>query len=75
MRSGASISCAVTAGAVALLLEWILKQMGTPGIDAFQIQSILILGAVRAPGKEFPNREWGYGQLNLFNTFNEIRML
>ena len=41
----------------------------------FQIQSILILGAVRAPGKEFPNREWGYGQLNLFNTFNEIRML
>lgn len=75
VRSGASISCAVTAGAVALLLEWILKQMGTPGIDAFQIQSILILGAVRAPGKEFPNREWGYGQLNLFNTFNEIRML
>lgn len=75
VRSGASISCAVTAGTVALLLEWILKKMGTPGIDAFQIQSILILGAVRAPGKEFPNREWGYGQLNLFNTFNEIRML
>ncbi len=75
VRSGASISCAVTAGSVALLLEWILNQMDFPGIDSFQIQSILILGAIRTPPRKFPNREWGYGQLNLFNTFNEIRMI
>lgn len=75
VRSGASISCAVTAGSVALLLEWILNQMGFPGIDAFQVQSILILGAVRTPDRTFPNQEWGYGQLNLLNIFNEIRLL
>lgn len=75
LRSGASISAAVTAGASALLLEWITGQLGFPSIDAFQIKSILILGAVRVPNMDFPNREWGYGQLNVYNTFEEIRQI
>lgn len=74
-RSGASISTAVTAGAVALLLEWIIHQLGYPSIDSFQIKSLLILGAVRTPNMVFPNREWGYGQLNVYNTFEEIRQI
>lgn len=75
VRSGGSISAAVTSGAVALLLEWIIYQLGHPSIDSFQIKSILILGAVRTPNMDFPNREWGYGQLNVYNTFEEIRQL
>lgn len=75
VRSGGSISAAVTSGAVALLLEWILQQLGYPSIDSFQIKSLLILGAVRTPNMEFPNREWGYGQLNVYNTFEEIRQI
>lgn len=75
VRSGGSISAAVTSGAVALLLEWIIYQLGNPSIDSFQIKSILILGAVRSPEMNFPNREWGYGQLNVYNTLEEIRQL
>ncbi len=75
VRSGASISSAITSGAVALLLEWIIGQLGYPAIDSFQIKSLLILGAVRTPNMNFPNREWGYGQLNVYNTFEEIRQL
>lgn len=73
VRSGSSISTGITAGACALLLEWILYQLGSTRIDSYQIKSLLILGAIRPSGMMFPNREWGYGQLNLYNTFEEIR--
>ena len=72
-RSGSCVATAVTAGAVALMLEWQLYQQDVPGIDVFQIKSLLILGAVRPETMEYPNREWGYGQLNLYNTFEAMR--
>lgn len=73
VRSGSSISTGISAGATALLLEWIIYQLGNPRIDSYQIKSLLILGAVRPPNMTFPNREWGYGQLNLYNTFEQAR--
>ena len=72
-RSGSCVAAAVTAGAVALMLEWQLYQQDVPGIDVFQIKSLLILGAVRPETMKYPNREWGYGQLNLYNTFEAMR--
>lgn len=74
-RSGSCAAAAVTAGAVALMLEWILYIKKAPGIDSFQIRSLLILGAVRPKTMEYPSREWGYGQLNLYNTFETMRRL
>lgn len=75
VRAGASAAAAVTAGAIALMLEWLLNYENVPGIDSYQIKSLLILGAVRPKTMEYPNREWGYGQLNLYNTFETIRQL
>lgn len=75
VRTGASAAAAVTAGAIALMLEWLLNYENVPGIDSYQIKSLLILGAVRPKTMEYPNREWGYGQLNLYNTFETIRQL
>lgn len=74
-RTGSCISSAITAGTVALMLEWLLDIQEVPGIDSFQIKSLLILGAVRPGTMEYPNREWGYGQLNLYNTFETMRQL
>lgn len=74
-RTGASAAAAVTAGAVALMLEWLLYYENVPGIDSYQVKSLLILGTVRPRTMEYPNREWGYGQLNLYNTFETIRQL
>ena len=74
-RTGSCISAAITSGAVALMLEWILDIQKVSGIDSFQIKSLLILGAVRPKTMEYPNREWGYGQLNLYNTFETMRQL
>ena len=74
-RSGSCVSAAVTAGAVALMLEWLIYIQEVPGIDSYQVKSLLILGAVRPKTMEHPNREWGYGQLNLYNTFETMRQL
>ena len=57
------------------MLEWLLYYENAPGIDSFQIKSLLILGATRPDTMEYPNREWGYGKLNLYNTFETLRRL
>lgn len=75
VRSGSCAAAAITAGAVALMLEWQLYERKMPGIDVFQIKSLLVLGAIRPDSMEYPNREWGYGQLNLYNTFEVMRQL
>lgn len=74
-RSGSCAAAAITAGAVALMLEWLIYTEKVPGIDSFQIRSLLILGAVRPGTMDYPNREWGYGQLNLYNTLETMRRL
>lgn len=74
-RTGSSIAAGITAGAAALLLEWILYQLGEESIDSIQIRNLLTLGTERISGGEYPNREWGYGMLNLYRTFEEIRRI
>lgn len=74
-RSGSCAAAAITSGAVALMLEWLIYHENATGIDSYQIKSLLILGARRPPVMTYPNREWGYGQLNLYNTFETMRQL
>ena len=74
-RTGSCAAAAVTAGAVALMMEWLVYIQEVPGVDSFQVKSLLIIGAVRPRTMEYPNREWGYGQLDLYNTFETMRQL
>ena len=57
------------------MLEWLLDIQKVPGIDSFQIKSLLILGAVRPGTMEYPNREWGYGTLNVYQSLDRLRQL
>ena len=70
-RSGSSIAVALTAGAEALLMEWLYGIGETP--DSGQLKNFLILGAERRRDLRYPNREWGYGRMNLYNTFDALR--
>lgn len=72
-RTGSSIAAGITAGAAALLVEWILYQLREESVDSIQIRSLLTLGTERNPNEIYPNRTWGYGRLNLFRVFDEIR--
>lgn len=75
-RTGSSAAVAVTAGASALLSEWLLQQNSRfLGYNTMQLKGLFILGAVRRPDVEYPNREWGYGTLNLYETLRAIREL
>lgn len=64
--SGTSVSAAFTAGVVAMLLQW-----GT--FDTLEIKNFLIRGAKRDSSIAYPNKEWGYGILDVFNAFNILR--
>lgn len=72
-RTGSSIASAITAGASALLMEWLYYQIGRRNVDTLQIKNLLITGTLRIDSETFPNRQWGYGTLNLYNTFQVLR--
>jgi hypothetical protein len=74
-RTGSSIAAGITAGAAALLLEWILYQLGEESVDSIQIRNLLLLGTERMEGETYPNRVWGYGMLNLYQAFDKIRRI
>ena len=74
-RTGSSVAVGITAGAVALMLEWIVYQLGESRIDSIQIRNLLVLGTDCKPGETYPNREWGYGALNLYDAFDAIRRI
>ncbi|WP_170311501.1 S8 family peptidase [Vallitalea okinawensis] len=70
--SGTSVGAAITAGASALLLEWGLLRGNEPFLNTIGIKNYLARGARRRKGIKYPNREWGYGELDLINTFKII---
>ena len=74
-RTGSSIAAGITAGACALMLEWILYQLGEESVDSIQIRNLLLLGTERVEGETYPNRVWGYGMLNLYQAFDKIRRI
>lgn len=73
-RSGSSAGSAIAAGSAALLLQWIIQDQNSQASSA-QVRNILILGTRRRDGIEYPNRQWGYGTMDLYHTFEEIRQL
>lgn len=75
-RTGSSAAAAITSGAGALLIEWLLMQNSRfTGFNTMQLKGLFILGAVQRPDIDYPNREWGYGTLNLYGTLQAIREL
>lgn len=74
-RTGSSVSAAVTAGGAALMMEWLYYRMGRRNVDTAQIKNLMILGTERVKEEEYPNRRWGYGAMNLYQTFETLRSL
>ncbi|MBQ6555163.1 MAG: S8 family peptidase [Firmicutes bacterium] len=76
--SGTSASAAITAGAAALLLQWGIVLGNNPAIKTEIIKTYLISGAeqptpnLETDAEGFPNNLWGFGKINLYNTFRQI---
>lgn len=71
--SGSSVSAAITAGAVAILMEWGLVQGNSKSLDGDVTRLLLISGCKRDEGILYPNTRWGYGKLDLYGTFSKIK--
>lgn len=71
--SGTSAATAVTAGAGALMLQWGVVQGNDVSLSTYQIRAYLVRGCRRNPTMLYPNTQWGYGALDLLQTFNFMR--
>ena len=71
--TGSSAAAAFCAGAAANLLAWARANNNCLALNTSAAKSYLIRGAERKPLFQYPNREWGYGQLNLYNAFIQLR--
>lgn len=73
--SGTSVSAAHLAGAAAILLHWGLLNGSYPYLNTPVLKSIFVRGAQRNPALTYPNREYGYGTLDLHEAFLHLRNL
>ena len=65
-RSGTSVAAALGAGIAVLMMEYERSYTGV------QIKNYLIRGAVR-DGREYPNMEFGWGKLNIYEALADMR--
>ncbi|MCL2574034.1 MAG: S8 family serine peptidase [Defluviitaleaceae bacterium] len=71
--SGTSVAAAITTGAAALMLQWGVVDGNYPMLNNLRIRSFLVQGCQRDANVAYPNDQWGYGRLDLMQTFNILR--
>ncbi|MHC1724047.1 MAG: S8 family peptidase [Aminipila sp.] len=72
---GTSVATAITTGACALMLQWGIVEGNDLGFSTPLIRAYLIRGCDRTDVMEYPNPQWGFGTLNLMQTFFYMREL
>ncbi len=72
-RTGSSLAAAITAGGAAQFLQWAVVEGNSPLADTKEVKNYFIKGATRRPGESYPNREWGFGTLNVQGAFERLR--
>ena len=65
--TGSGMAAALTTGCCALILQWGLERSQL--FNNSQIKTFLIRGATRTSQTIYPSREWGYGKMNVYNSF------
>ena len=73
VMDGTSVATAITAGACTLMMQWGVVQGNDPAFSTYQIRAYLIRGCTRHESMTYPNNQWGYGELNLMQTFHMMR--
>ncbi len=68
VRSGSSVAAAFGTGIGALMQEWAFVAGYDPFMNGQNMRTYLIQGAVKDGPYEYPDREWGYGKVNIYNT-------
>lgn len=72
--TGTSVAAAHVAGISAMLLEWGILNGNNRFIQTTDIENILIRGARKKDNIVYPNREWGYGEVDIYEAFQAMRL-
>lgn len=72
---GSSMAAALAAGCVAQFLEWAVVEGNAYAVDSRGTKSYLIQGAERSDNLVYPDRQWGYGRININGTFETLARL
>lgn len=67
--TGTSAAAAITAGASALIMEWGMNRTPPRIFNNAEMKTLFIRGAGRRGDNLYPNREWGYGTLDVYQVF------
>ena len=70
--SGASVAGAILAGCCALIIQWAVVDGNDPQMYATKLQAYIIRGARKREGDTYPNRQWGYGILDMQEIFKSL---
>lgn len=70
--TGTSVATAITAGACAQMVEWGMRRTPPRIFNNSELKALFIRGADRSRQKLYPNREWGYGTLNVYQVFSSL---
>lgn len=73
VRSGTSISAAVTTGACAQLLEWGIVDNHMIYLNSTDVANLLLRGAQRSGERSYPDTVYGYGLLDVYQAFLRLR--
>lgn len=70
--TGSCAASSLTAGAAALLVEAGLRQAEPRYFTAGEIKGLFLRGTNRTAGNIYPNREWGYGTMDIYGIFESF---
>ncbi|BED91953.1 MAG: S8 family peptidase [Candidatus Improbicoccus pseudotrichonymphae] len=74
IMSGTSVASSIVAGVAALVMEWGIVKKNDRAMNTLKMRSYLTLGCEQNKDNiQYPNTLWGYGTLNLFETFQKIK--
>lgn len=74
-RTGSSIAAAHVAGAAALMLEWGITKGNSLNMNSIVVKKYFIRGARRESFLTYPNPEWGFGILDIYQAFTKLLRL
>lgn len=73
--TGTSAAVAISAGACALLMEWNIEYMDNRTVNSVELRNQIINGTKRMENQLYPNREEGYGRLDVYQSILNMRSL
>ncbi|GHU41080.1 hypothetical protein FACS1894111_02780 [Clostridia bacterium] len=70
--NGTGTSAAIAAGIMAMVLEWAVLRGNYTTINGTDVSSLLVRGAVKTQNIDYPNKNWGYGVIDIYGLFEKL---